>query len=63
MTKVPDLIERCSVVDASEVWNGTGLGLHGVLDLGQRVGGVVRGNDAIGGEHIVGGVSLETTGE
>ena len=34
MTKVPNLIERCSVVDTSEVRNGTSLSLQSVLDLG-----------------------------
>jgi len=60
MAKVPNLREGRPVVVASEVWKGTSLSLEGVLDLGQRVGSLVRGGNAVGGQQVVGGVSLET---
>lgn len=63
MAVVPDLGEGCSVLAAPEVWKCANLGLEGVLDLGQRVGSLVRGSDTVGSQHIIGGVSLETTEE
>ena len=57
MAEVPDLREGCPILAASEVWKRTGLGLKGVLDLGQRVCSLVRGVNVVGSQHIVGGVS------
>lgn len=63
MAEVPNIREGCSVRAASEVWKGTSLSLEGVLDLSQWVGSLVRGDNAIGSQQIVGGVLLEATKE
>ena len=60
VTKVPDLGERCPFRAAPEVWNNASLGFEGILDLGQWVGGFVRGSNAVGSQQIVSGVFLET---
>ena len=62
VAKVPNLIERCSVVGASDEWKSTSLSLGSVLDFSKWVGGLIRGSDAVGGQEIVGRVSLETPG-
>ena len=63
MAEVPDLREGCSIHATSEIRNGTSLSLKGVLDLGQRVSGLVRRSNSVGRQQIVGGVTLETTEE
>lgn len=50
MAKVPDLREGFPTVLASEVWKGTSLSLESILDIGQWVGSLVRGSNAVGGQ-------------
>lgn len=52
VVEVPYLLEDGSVRAAAEVRDGTSLRLQGGLDLRQRVGGLVRREDARGGEHV-----------
>ena len=48
VAEVPNLVERCSIVGASDEWKSTSLSLKSVLDFSKWVGGLMRGSDSIG---------------
>ena len=60
VAKVPDLRERRPLRATSEVRNNASLSFEGILDLGQWVGGLVRGSNAVSSQQIVSGVFFET---
>lgn len=53
MVEVPDLRQNGAVLAAAKVGGGAGLNLERSLQLGQGVGGRVRGHNAGSGVHDV----------
>lgn len=63
MAKVPNLREELPAIRASEIWKGANLCSESILDLAQRVSGLVRGSDTVGSQQVISWVSLESAGE
>lgn len=62
MAVVPDFLEDGAILaSASEIGHGTRLGLEGILELAEAVGGRVRWVDAGSGKHLPGRELLEGT--